>query len=175
MNAAVNALYAEYLEHTGGDKAAAASLALAAVLHEGRESAGPPPVKALTATEAADRLHLSRWTIYRLARTGLLHACRAGSALRFTLEEIERFEKEGGVALVVKAAPQFPDIIRRHTINRRPPSSSRLLLVRPRLRLLLGKTFFSRRSDAMHYRRQAVCLRRRSSAVSLPLSALHIG
>ena len=26
MNAAVNTLYAEYLEHTGGDKAAAASL-----------------------------------------------------------------------------------------------------------------------------------------------------
>jgi len=30
MNAAVNTLYAEYLDHTGGDKAAAASLTLAA-------------------------------------------------------------------------------------------------------------------------------------------------
>jgi len=34
MNLAVNTLYAEYLDHTGGDKAAAASPTLAAVIAE---------------------------------------------------------------------------------------------------------------------------------------------
>ena len=39
MNPAVNTLYAEYLDHTGGDTAAAASLTLAAVMLEGPPAA----------------------------------------------------------------------------------------------------------------------------------------
>lgn len=114
MNAAVNALYAEYLKHTGGDKAAAASLTLAAVLMDDRASPAPA---ALTAEEAAQRLNVNRETIYRLSRSGKLRGCRVGGALRFPLDEIERFEKEGGAAQPRQATP--PPIFKRHTINRR--------------------------------------------------------
>lgn len=114
MNAAVNALYAEYLEHTGGDKAAAASLTLAAVLMDDRTN---PVPAALTAEEAAQRLNVNRETIYRLSRSGKLRGCRVGGALRFPLDEIERFEKEGGAAHPRQATP--PAIFKRHTINRR--------------------------------------------------------
>lgn len=41
INPAVNTLYDEYLEHTDGDKAAAASLTLAAVFIENRSNAEP--------------------------------------------------------------------------------------------------------------------------------------
>ena len=50
MNAAVNSLYAEYLDHTGGDKAAAASLTLAAVMAE-----RPPAVSRYAQSTAPDR------------------------------------------------------------------------------------------------------------------------
>lgn len=113
MNPAVNALYAEYLEHTGGDTSAAASLALAAVLMDDR--AAPPA--ALTADEAAARLAVNRETIYRLNRERKLHGCRVGKALRFPLEEVERFEREGGVVQPRQAAPPAP--FKRYTINRR--------------------------------------------------------
>ena len=118
MNAAVNTLYAEYLDHTGGDKAAAASLALAAVLVDDR--AAPMPA-AVTADEAAGRLRVNRATIYRLNASGKLRGCRVGGALRFPLEEIERFEKEGGAARPRQPTP--PTIFKRHTIKRRHASS----------------------------------------------------
>ena len=117
MNAAVNSLYAEYLDHTGGDKAAAASLTLAAALRDCQPATvaeATAPTGALTAAEAAKRLRVSPWTIYRLARTGKLPSYRAGSALRFTVDEIERFEKESGAAPPKKAAPLFPSIFRHH-------------------------------------------------------------
>ncbi len=114
MNPAVNTLYAEYLEHIGGDKTAAASLTLAAVLMDDRAS---PTPAALTAEEAAQRLRVNRETIYQLNRSRKLQGCRVGRVLRFPLEEVERFEKEGGV--VQPRQPVPPTIFKRHTIKRR--------------------------------------------------------
>ena len=118
MNETVNALYAEYLVHTGGDKAAAASLTLAATLRDCQPAAAEPAESksqgALTAAEAAARLSVSRWTIYRLAKIGKLPGCRVGGAVRFPIHEIERFERESGAAPTKKAAPRFPDIFKRH-------------------------------------------------------------
>ena len=73
-----------YLALVDGDKAAAASLTLAATLRDCRAATVPEataPTGALTAAEAAKRLRVSPWTIYRLARTGKLPSYRAGSAL----------------------------------------------------------------------------------------------
>ncbi len=116
MNNQVVSEYDECLKLTGGDKAAAASLALAAALRDSQPAAAEPvpPTGALTAAEAAKRLRVSPWTIYRLARQGKLPSYRAGSALRFTVDEIERFEKESGAVPAQKAAPPFPGIFRHH-------------------------------------------------------------
>ena len=103
MNAAVNTLYAEYLEHTGGDKAAAATLTLAAVMQEDRAPA--QPAAALTVDEAAVRLRTHRATLYRLCRSRKLHCYRAGRVLRILIEEVERFESESGTK------PEAPRIL----------------------------------------------------------------
>jgi len=111
MNAAVNALYAEYLEHTGGDKAAAASLALAAMI---AESGGKtPPSSALTVAEAARRLNVTRQTVYEMCQSGRLRSFRAGNGrtLRIPLEAIEACENTSGAR---EPAPQFPDLIKRY-------------------------------------------------------------
>jgi len=110
MNAAVNSLYAEYLEHTGGDKAAAATLTLAAVMQEDRAPA-QPAAAALTVDEAAVRLRTHRATIYRLCRSRKLHCYRAGRVLRIPLEEVERFESESGAK---PEAPRVPIVLKRH-------------------------------------------------------------
>lgn len=109
MNAAVNALYAEYLEHTGGDKAAAASLTLAAVMFENGHSSSPPT--SLTPEEAAARLRLNRKTVYGLCQRRALRSYRAGRHLRIPLEEIERIENASGAR---DRAPRFPDVIKRY-------------------------------------------------------------
>jgi excisionase family DNA binding protein len=116
MNNQVVSEYGECLKLTGGDKAAAASLALAAALRDSQPAAAEPAPStgALTAAEAAKRLRVSPWTIYRLARQGKLSSYRAGSALRFTVDEIERFEKESGTVPAKKAAPPFPGVFRHH-------------------------------------------------------------
>jgi len=116
MNNQVVSEYNEYLKLTGGDKAAAASLTLAAALRDCQPAAAEPtpPIRALTAAEAAKRLRVSPWTIYRLARIGKLPSYRAGSALRFTVDEIERFEKESGAVAAKTSAPPFPGIFRHH-------------------------------------------------------------
>lgn len=76
MNAAVNSLCAECLEHTGGDTAAAATLTLAAVMQENR--APVESAAALTVDEAAARLRTHPATIYRLSgKTGLIPAGRS--------------------------------------------------------------------------------------------------
>jgi hypothetical protein len=62
MNPAVTQLYAEYLQHTDGDKAAAASLTLAAVMVEDRQPVlepTAPPEAALSIKQAAARLAVS--------------------------------------------------------------------------------------------------------------------
>jgi excisionase family DNA binding protein len=109
MNTAVNTFYAEYLEHTGGDKAAAASLALAAVLVEGGRQA-PPPVS-LTADEAAARLRINRKTLYGMCRRRAVRCYRAGRHLRIPLEEIERLENASGAK---DRASRFPDVIKEY-------------------------------------------------------------
>ena len=117
MNNQVASEYNEYLKLTGGDKAAAASLTLAAALRDCRAATvaeATAPTGALTAAEAAKRLRVSPWTIYRLARTGKLPSYRAGSAMRFTLDQIERFEKESGAAPAKNSAPPFPGTFRYH-------------------------------------------------------------
>lgn len=116
MNVAVWTLYREYLDKTGHESVAA-SLTLADVMQQGLDAGAPAPPAALTAIEAASRLRVNRETIYRLSRSGKLRGCRVGGALRFPLDEIERFEKEGGAAQPRQATP--PNIFKRHTINRR--------------------------------------------------------
>ena len=110
MNNEVVSQYNEYLKLTGGDKAAAASLTLAAVMVDDRAQA-QQPVAALTVDEAASRLRTHRKTVYRLCRRGALRCYRAGRVIRISLEEIERFESESRAK---PEAPRFPDIIKRH-------------------------------------------------------------
>jgi excisionase family DNA binding protein len=111
MNVAVNILYAEYLDHTGGDKAAAASLTLAAVMAE--TGGKTPPSMALTVAEAARRLNVTRQTVYQMCQSGRLRSFRPGTgrALRIPLEAIEHCENESGVK---ERAHRFPDIIKRY-------------------------------------------------------------
>jgi excisionase family DNA binding protein len=116
MNAAVNSLYAEYLEHTGGDKAAAASLALAAVLVENGGTTPPltgttPPLTALTVAQAAKRLAVTQKTIYGMCQDGRLRSFRVGRAVRVPAEEIARMENE----IAAKGpAKRFPEVFKRH-------------------------------------------------------------
>jgi len=118
MNAAVNAIYAEYLEHTGGDKAAAASLALAAVLQDCQPIASQkqPPADiepALTVAQTAKRLGVVPKTIYEMCQSHRLHSFRpgAGRVLRIPAEEIERLENESGARAL---APRLPGVFKRH-------------------------------------------------------------
>jgi excisionase family DNA binding protein len=121
MNAAVNALYAEYLEHTGGDKAAAASLALAAVLRDCQPAAGltkptpadAEPASALTVAQAAKRLGVVPKTIYEMCQSRRLRSFRpgAGRVLRIPVEDVDRLENESGAR---DPAPRFPEVFKRH-------------------------------------------------------------
>ncbi len=70
MNPAVNTLYAEYLEHTGGDKAAAASLALAAVMQKG--SPTPDSGQPMTLPEVARHLRVRPNKVLGWVRSGEL-------------------------------------------------------------------------------------------------------
>jgi excisionase family DNA binding protein len=109
MNTAVNTLYAEYLEHTGGDKAAAASLALAAVLVENGST--PPLPTALTVAQTAKRLGVTRKTIYEMCQGGRLRSFRLGRVLRVPAEEIARVENKSAARGPV---PRFPELFKRH-------------------------------------------------------------
>jgi len=118
MNAAVNTLYAEYLEHTGGDKAAAASLALAAVLQDSQAATAPTRTPAdiepaLTVAQAADRLGVVPKTVYEMCQHRRLRSFRpgAGRVLRIPAEEIERLENESGDNAL---APHLPGVFKRH-------------------------------------------------------------
>ena len=111
MNNQVVSQYSEYLKLTGGDKTAAASLTLAAVMMDGRSELPTQPVMALTVAEVAVRLRINRQTIYEMCRTGRMRCYRAGRSVRIPLEEVERFENESGAR---EPAPRFPDIIKRY-------------------------------------------------------------
>ena len=80
MNNQVVGEYNEYLKLTDGDKAAAASLTLAAVMLEGRSEAPAQPAMALTVAEAARRLRVSRCTVYQMCQSGRLRSFRPGQA-----------------------------------------------------------------------------------------------
>jgi excisionase family DNA binding protein len=97
MNAAVNSLYTEYLDHTGGDKAAAASLTLAAVLTEAGAVMPAPAGQSLTVKEAAAQLHVSTSCIYELCESGRLASFKVGRVLRIHPEAIEDYRRQGAV------------------------------------------------------------------------------
>lgn len=52
-----------------------------------------PQEKLLTAKQVAERLSVSRVTLWRLARDGKIEAHRIGKQLRFEREEVEAFIK----------------------------------------------------------------------------------
>ena len=110
MNDQVVSEYNEYLKLTDGDKAAAASLTLAAVMLEGRSEAPVQPAMALTVAEAARRLRVSRCTVYQMCQSGRLRSFRPGTgrALRIPVEAVEQCENKSGVR---ESTPRFPDII----------------------------------------------------------------
>jgi excisionase family DNA binding protein len=99
MNKQVKQLYATYLELTEGDKAAAASLALADVMFEERES---PVPESLTIAEAAKRLHIAPNTMYDLCARGEIIHHRVGRAIRLRPADIDEYRRRS----TVKARPQ---------------------------------------------------------------------
>ena len=102
MNTTVGQIYRDYLGLTEGDKAAAASLTLAAALMENRASEPSPTTpltgQTLTVNDAAARLKLSSKKIYQLCEAGQLRCFRAGRAIRIESEEIDRFKGEPPLA-----------------------------------------------------------------------------
>jgi excisionase family DNA binding protein len=108
MNDAVMQRYAEYLQETG-DKAAAASLTLAAVMAETGQP-GVQPSRALTVAEAAERLRISQDTVYALVAKGELphHRIGKGRSIRFSTDDLAEYER------------RMAEATRRPLIARRP-------------------------------------------------------
>jgi len=94
MKKQVQQLYEKYLEMTEGDKAAAASLALADVMFAEPESAIP---ESLTVAEAAKRLHVSPNTVYDLCTRGEIKHHRVGRAIRLRPADIEEYRRRSTV------------------------------------------------------------------------------
>jgi excisionase family DNA binding protein len=94
-------------DHTGGEKAAAASLTLAAVMAE--TGGKMPPSTALTVAEAARRLNVTR----QMRQSGRLRSFRPGTgrALRIPPGAVEQHENESGAR---EPAPRLPDIVNRY-------------------------------------------------------------
>lgn len=90
MRKQVQQLYQKYLEMTEGDKAAAASLALADVMFEEPES---PVSESLTVAEAAKRLHVARNTVYDLCARGEINHHRVGRTIRLRPADIEEYRR----------------------------------------------------------------------------------
>ncbi len=86
----IEQLYAGYLQVTGGDKTAAASLTLAdAMLTKQPE---PPRGDApLTVADVARRLGVSRRIAYELCKDGKLQAFRIGRAIRVKPEDLDAY------------------------------------------------------------------------------------
>jgi excisionase family DNA binding protein len=99
MNPAVLALYERYLDKTG-DKAAAASLALADVLLTGRQptEAAADAGRSLSVQEAAKRLHVAPNTVYHLCQKGQLAHHRVGKAVRILPADIDAYQKTAAEA-----------------------------------------------------------------------------
>jgi len=90
MKKQVQQLYEKYLKMTEGDKAAAASLALADVMFEERES---PIPESLTVAEAAKRLHVAPNTVYGLCARGEINHHRIGRTIRLRPADIEEYQR----------------------------------------------------------------------------------
>jgi excisionase family DNA binding protein len=90
MNKQVQQLYAKYLELTQGDKAAAASLALADVMFDDRKL---PVPESLTVAEAAKRLHVSSKMVYELCARGEIVHHRVGHAIRLRSVDIDEYQR----------------------------------------------------------------------------------
>jgi excisionase family DNA binding protein len=60
-------------------------------VHEAPHYDAPPTERLLTVNEIADRLAISRDTVYRLVRSGDLHTVRVGERLRFRPPEIDAY------------------------------------------------------------------------------------
>jgi excisionase family DNA binding protein len=100
MKEQVRQLYEKYLRMTEGDRAAAASLALADVMF-GEERELPIP-ESLTVAEAAKRLHISPNTVYDLCARGEIIHHRVGRAIRLRPEDIDEYRQRA----TVKARPK---------------------------------------------------------------------
>ena len=111
MNTAVTREYAEYLELTGGDKAAAASLTLAATMRECQPAAlTEPSDRALSVAEAADRLNVSSKTVYDLVSRGeLSHHRVGGRTIRFLAADLQEYQRRTAEAARRSYSQPRPD------------------------------------------------------------------
>jgi excisionase family DNA binding protein len=98
-NPAVSDLYNEYLQETGGNKAAAASLTLADVLLcQGGltpPERAPMPDATLTVAEAAKRLKVAPNTVYDLVAQSELRHHRIGRTIRILAADIDLYQEQG--------------------------------------------------------------------------------
>jgi excisionase family DNA binding protein len=102
MNATVLTRYREYLDQTG-DKAAAASLALADTIQETYEVAAPPAAgQSLTVKDAAAQLRVSTRRVYELCGAGQLAAFKVGRSLRIAAEALDDYRQRG----IVRRQPE---------------------------------------------------------------------
>jgi len=62
-----------------------------------RNASGVTRSNLLTAAELAARWQVARSQVYSLTRTGVLPAVRLGKYVRYRLDAIEEFERNGGM------------------------------------------------------------------------------
>lgn len=65
-----------------------------------KRSGDPQPLRAdqlLTAEQLSDRWQIPKSHVYRLTRSGAVPAVRLGKYYRYRIDDIERWEREGGV------------------------------------------------------------------------------
>jgi excisionase family DNA binding protein len=97
MNSAVEQLFYDYLRVTDNDKSAAANLTLADVMQSTRgtdRNMVTHPDQNLNVTEVANHIHISQRKVYELVAQGLLGHFRVGRAIRFRLEDIEKYQQQ---------------------------------------------------------------------------------
>jgi excisionase family DNA binding protein len=98
MDSTVFTIYRECLDHTDGDRTAAASLTLATVMMECRSAAPATPAGGpLTVKEAAAQLRVSTRRIYEMCAAGELRAFKVGRSLRIMPEMLEEYRRHGAV------------------------------------------------------------------------------
>jgi excisionase family DNA binding protein len=118
MNPAINALYADYLTRTDGDKAAAASLTLADVMQTGTDLKVLSD-RSLTIAEVAKRLGVSQRVVYELVQDGKIEAFKIGRAIRVQPEEL--------AAYIERRTDRGPDALASRHASRQLGRSSRCL------------------------------------------------